>query len=129
MREKLDKSRLQLLQLGEKLTQLDSWHDDRIKQMLTQLHQLAEKEKALGKLQEVVQEHREAKLASIATAEANTVTKMNLVSSPSLDISQDHFGVFEKHTRGIGLRLLRRMGYNGQGIGKGNQGILSPIVA
>ena len=41
-----------------------------------------------------------------------------MVSSPSLDISQDHFGEFEKHTRGIGMKFLRHMGYGGQAIGK-----------
>jgi hypothetical protein len=96
------------VQLGEKVIQMDSWQEERLTQMMTQLQlELAEKEEALAKLQEVVQETKEAKPPSIATIEANTMIETTLVSSPSLDISQEHFGEFEKHTRGIGLKLLR----------------------
>jgi hypothetical protein len=52
-----------------------------------------------------------------------------LVSSSSIDISQEKLGEFEKHTRVIGSKLLRKMGYDVQGLGKRRQVILSPIVA
>jgi hypothetical protein len=37
------------------------------------------------------------------------------------------FGAFEKHTRGIGLKLLTNMGYEGKDLGNKGQGIINPI--
>jgi hypothetical protein len=37
------------------------------------------------------------------------------------------FGAFEKHTRGIGLKLLTNMGYQGKGLRNKGQGIINPM--
>ena len=57
------------------------------------------------------------------------MTTTSMVISPSLDISQNHLSDFENHTSGIISKLLREVGYYGQGIRNISQVILRLIVA
>jgi hypothetical protein len=61
-------------------------------------------------------------LPSIPRLEINSEVCSGSHSLISPCSHQDDFGAFEKHTRGIGLKLLTRMGYEGKG-----QGIANPI--
>jgi hypothetical protein len=71
--------------------------------MMTQLQQeMAKKEEELAKIQVVFLHHKEAKTFPISTTETSSMTEISMVISSSIDISPDHLGEVENHTRGIG---------------------------
>jgi tuftelin-interacting protein 11 len=46
-----------------------------------------------------------------------------------LQVDRD-FGDWEKHTKGVGMKLLERMGYRkGMGIGRDGEGLVNPVQA
>ena len=54
--------------------------------------------------------------------------EVNNWSLSSISSQDNCVGYFEKHTRGIGSKLMMKMGYEGQGLDKHVQGMVDPIM-
>ena len=79
------------------------------------------------RVMEGARRRRDAEAAARAAAAGGSTTTAPPSSRPA---TAADIGTFEKHTRGIGAKLLSKMGYTpGAGLGRAGQGIARPVEA
>ena len=87
---------------------MDNWKGDRFIEVTSHLYyDLESKEEVCNKLEVVLQETNQDHF--ICTTKDSTMTKENMVNSPSKTL-----GDFEKHVGGIISKIMRQIGFYGQ---------------
>ncbi|PRQ19558.1 putative septin and tuftelin interacting protein [Rosa chinensis] len=84
---------------------------------------------AFGKKIKEGAERRHKEKEKMKLQQQSSRSQRDLESKGAISGGDGDLGAFEKHTKGIGMKMLAKMGYKGGGLGKNQQGILAPIEA